>query len=569
MLKTEPEKTIAKILYLGVPFTSIFVLTGTVSDPVNVTKLVAASVFGFAAIAALLWFKLDELWNNSRLLTISSILIMITMLSASILSESSFSANLYGTFGRNTGLLTYTVFIFLSLAASTLRNVRNFNSLVLGLLAAGAVNVVYCLWAWQIGDFVGWNNPFGTILGTFGNPNFISSFLGIFISATTGFVLLGSHNLWLKFVATLFLVVAFLEILHTRSIQGIVVTGIGLSYIGFLFIRNLAKPPVWIIGYSLLVFSAGIAAIAGMLQKGPLTSYLYKTSVSLRGEYWQAGINMGISHPFTGVGMDGYGYFFRQERDAGAIILPGASVVTNAAHNVVVDFFAYGGYPLLFSYLLFLAVGVTSIVKVLRRDKKFNPAFAAISVSWICYQAQSIISINQIGLAIWGWVLTGALVGYERSTRTDRNTDSKVEQSGSGKRANVTHQNIISPTLVAGLGMVIGLLVAIPPYNADAKWRNALASGSIEQVEAALDPSYMKPSDSSRLAQVVNILEQNKLYDQAYKYAKFAVEFNPNYFDAWKMLYYISKSTEADKAKALENLKRLDPLNPDVLGLPS
>lgn len=88
-------------------------------------------------------------------------------------------------------------------------------------------------------------------------------------------------------------------------------------------------------------------------------------------------------------------------------------------------------------------------------------------------------------------------------------------------------------------------------------------------MEAALDPSYMKPSDSSRLAQVVNILEQNKLYDQAYKYAKFAVEFNPNYFDAWKMLYYISKSTEADKSRALENLKRLDPLNPDVLGLPS
>jgi tetratricopeptide (TPR) repeat protein len=96
-----------------------------------------------------------------------------------------------------------------------------------------------------------------------------------------------------------------------------------------------------------------------------------------------------------------------------------------------------------------------------------------------------------------------------------------------------------------------------------------LASGNIEQVEAALIPTYMTPSDSNRLAQAVNILEQNKLYDQAYKYAKFATEFNPNYFDAWKMLYYISKSTEADKKEALKNLKRLDPLNPDVLGLPS
>jgi tetratricopeptide (TPR) repeat protein len=278
---------------------------------------------------------------------------------------------------------------------------------------------------------------------------------------------------------------------------------------------------------------------------------------------------MGQSHPLTGIGMDGYGYFYRQERDAGAIVLPGASVVTNAAHNVVVDFFAYGGYPLLVAYLFFLAVGGYSLVKLVFRNKKFNPVFAAISVAWICYQAQSIISINQIGLAVWGWVLTGALVGYEFSTRIDATSESTAKSSTAGKKSVVQTQNIFSPSLIGGLGMVLGVLVAIPPYNADAKWRDALASGNIEQVEAALTPTYMTPSDSNRLAQAVNILEQNKLYDQAYKYAKFATEFNPNYFDAWKMLYYISKSTEADKKEALKNLKRLDPLNPDVLGLPS
>jgi hypothetical protein len=55
------------------------------------------------------------------------------------------------------------------------------------------------------------------------------------------------------------------------------------------------------------------------------------------------------------------------------------------------------------------------------------------------------------------------------------------------------------------------------------------------------------------------------MFDQAYTYAKKGVEFNPDYFDAWKMLYYVSKSTDADKALALKNLKRLDPFNPDVL----
>jgi hypothetical protein len=276
---------------------------------------------------------------------------------------------------------------------------------------------------------------------------------------------------------------------------------------------------------------------------------------------------MGLDNPLTGIGMDGYGNFYRQARDAGAIILPGASVVTNAAHNVVADFFAYGGYPLLAAYVLFLSLGAIAIVNVVRRERKFDPVFAAISVSWICYQSQSIISINQIGLAIWGWVLTGALVGYEHSTRPARNIE-KTDSRSQSRLSTQSKQSVVSSTLISGIGMVIGLLIALPPYNADTTWRDALNSQKLENVEKALTPSYMTPSDSSRLAQAVNLLEQSNLYDLSYKYAKYAVEFNPNYFDAWKILYYISKSTPDDKELALTNLKRLDPLNPDVLALP-
>ncbi len=566
-MKIEAEKTLAKILYFGVPFTTVFILTGSVSDPVNVTKLLSASIFGFAALALLLTSGVQTLWHESKPLLISALLLLITMFSASIASESSFSTNFYGIFGRNTGLLAYCSFLFLALAAAVLRNQNHFERVVVGLLTAGAINVAYCLWAWQIGDFISWNNPFGTILGTFGNPNFISSFLGIFISAVTSYLILGTRPVGIKLIAVVFIVIAFLEILHTHSIQGIVVTGIGLAYNGFLFVRSKFKSSIWLISYSTLVVISGVTAIAGMLQKGPLTSYLYKTSVSLRGEYWQAGINMGLSNPLTGIGMDGYGNFYRQERDAGAIILPGASVVTNAAHNVIADFFAYGGYPLLVAYLFFLGIGLRAIFLVIRRQRNFDSVFAAISVSWICYQSQSIISINQIGLAIWGWVLTGALVGYEISSRLPE--DSNEIDSNLNKRAkNKTKESVVSSSLVAGIGMIVGLLISLPPYNADTTWRNALNSQKLENVEKALTSSYMTPSDSARLSQAVNLLEQSKLYDLSYKYGKYAVEFNPNYFDAWKLLYFINKSTEADKAEALSNLKRLDPLNPDVLAVP-
>jgi hypothetical protein len=61
-------------------------------------------------------------------------------------------------------------------------------------------------------------------------------------------------------------------------------------------------------------------------------------------------------------------------------------------------------------------------------------------------------------------------------------------------------------------------------------------------------------------------MENSKLYDLAYKYAQIGVQFNPDNFDAWKVFYFISKSSAAEKATALENMKRLDPNNPNVLG---
>ena len=567
MLNNISEKTVAKLIYAGVPLTSVFILTGTVSDPVNVTKLVVATIIAFAVLAIVIFSGLKSLWKLSKLFTISTLLLFATMLSASIASESAFVSNLYGISGRNTGLLAYFSFLSLALGAALLREKKSFERLVVGLLVAGAINVIYCLWAWQFGDFISWNNPFGTILGTFGNPNFISSFLGIFISATTSYLILARKPIMVKVFATIFILVAFIEVLHTHSIQGVVVTGIGLAYNGFLFVRSITKTNLWSYGYLLSAMFVGVLAVAGMLQIGPLAKFLYKTSVSLRGEYWQAGINMGQSHPLTGIGMDGYGNLYRQARDASALILPGVTVITNASHNVVVDFFAYGGYPLLIAYLFFLFFGAKSIVTVILRSRDFNPVFAALSVAWVCYQAQSIISINQIGLAIWGWVLTGALVGYEYSTKSElktENSSAKIVKSIS----KVNRQSNFSPTLIAGLGAVIGALISVPPYNADLSWRNALGSQNLAQVEKALTPSYMTPSDSTRLASAVTLMEQSKLYDQSYKYAKYAVEFNPNYFDAWKILYYVSKSTPEDKKMALENLKRLDPLNPDVLVVP-
>ena len=559
MLNKTVEKTISQFLFIGVPFTTLFLITDSVTDPVNVTKLFAAGCVGGGIFAIVAIYGLKELWKSSKWLVVATLLFVVAGLSAVINSSTPFTQNIYGVFGRQTGYIAYVVLIMSMLGATLVRAKKSFDLLVWALLISGAVNIIYCAWAIAFGDFIGWNNPYGNILGLFGNPNFIGAFLGMFITGSVAFAF-SSHFAWKYRIAFILLgLVALYEIKNSHAVQGLVVTGAGLAMIGFYLVRSKTKGWALTGGYLVGVAVVGAFALAGALQKGPLASIIYKTSVSLRGQYWAAGIEMGKAHPLTGVGMDSYGNYYRLFRsEYAATVLPGPKTITNAAHNVVIDIFAYGGYPLLLSYVAILAIGIWAILRVTLRQRAYDGTFVALATTWLAYQLQSIISINQVGLAIWGWVLVGALVAYEYSTRPLPETSEKP-------KATKQKELVFSPQLVGGIGVVIGALIAVPPISADMKYKSALKAQNVQQVEAALTPSYLAPRDSARLAQAVLLFENSKLPDLAYKYAKEGVAFSPDYFDAWRVLYSVSKATEADKAEALANMKRLDPRNPDVL----
>jgi O-antigen ligase len=559
MLNKSVEKTIAWFLFIGVPFATLFLVTDSVTDPVNVTKLFAAGCVGGGVFAIAASYGLKEMWLTSKALILATLLFLISGINSIIASTSPTTQSFYGVFGRQTGYVAYIVLAMVMLGATLLRRKKSFELLVWALLISGAVNVIYCAWAIIFGDFIGWNNPYGNILGLFGNPNFIGAFLGMFITGSIAFAF-SDHFSWKYRAAFVVLsLIALYEIKESHAVQGLVVTGAGLAMIGFYLVRAKTKGLIPTATYVVAVAIAGAFALAGALQKGPLAEIIYKRSVSLRGTYWETGINMGMDKPLTGVGMDSYGNWYRAFRPDRALTdTPGVQTVTNAAHNVVIDIFAYGGFPLLISYLVILAVGVWAIIRVTLRQRAYDGTFVALATTWLAYQLQSIISINQIGLAIWGWVLVGALVAYEYSTRPKPESDDK-------KKVTKEKPLVFSPQLVGGLGVVVGALIAVPPMAADMAWKSAVKAQNLQQVEAALTPSYLKPRDSARLAQAVLLFENSKLYDQAYKYAKEGVAFNPNYFDAWRVLYSVSKATQEDRDLALANMKRLDPKNPDVL----
>jgi hypothetical protein len=555
------EKLVAKILSVGAALTTILVISGPVTDPVNAPKLIVIGIMGFAALGVLLSSGTRYFINQNKLAIILSTFFILSMTVSTFSSSSPLSQNLYGSYGRNNGLFTYLFLVSIFISSLSLRSLKSFEYIVKSIIFAGLVNVVYCLWVIMFGDFIGWFNPYGNILGTLGNPNFIGSFLGIFFTAYLTFTLRKSANRFSKLSLLVVLPATAFEIYKSHAIQGRVVAALGIVILGFLLVRARFGKGITV-AYFIAGFAAGIAALLGALQIGPLTKFIYKSSVSLRGQYWLAGWNTGESHPITGVGMDSFGDWYRRYRDIHALELPGVNTTVNAAHNVPLDMFAFGGWPLFLSYLLIMAFAGVAVVRLLIRKKAFDPIFAVLLTAWAGYQLQSIISINQIGLAVWGWLLSGTVIAYEK---VDRNSTEMVTEEGkrAPKPKNPVGQSPIL-TLVGTFSGILGLVIALPPMVSDAKWRSAQLTLSAEAIEATMQPGLYNLQNTNKYLNNIQSLESSNLFDLAHKYALEAVAWNPNSFGLWKMLYFLKNSTPEEKALAVQNMTRLDPLNPDV-----
>jgi hypothetical protein len=535
-----------------------------VTDPVNAPKLFLLGAIGFGIFAVVIQSGLQRLVKENLIALVLVSLFVLALFFSISMSKLPITQNLYGAYGRNSGLLTYVCLCMVLLGTLAIQTSENFRRILVGLIMAGFINVVYCLWVISFGDFMGWDNPYGNILGTLGNPNFIGAFLGIFFSVCAALVFDSKLTLRSRMILIGISMTVLFEIYKSNAIQGRVVSALGLGVVIFFVVRSKFSVLVTSL-YSIVFVAVGTFAALGALQIGPLTQYIYKYSVSLRGQYWLAGWNTGMENPIHGVGMDGFGDWYRRSRDIQALTTPGVNTIVNAAHNVFLDMFAFGGWPLLLTYTAIVALAGISLVKVVLRSKKYDPIFVAISVAWLGYQLQSLISINQIGLAIWGWVLTGALIAYERNTRVLVQEDvSELSSKRASKAKHDGHSSLLSPGLVAGVGMVLGAIIASPPLASDTKWRSAQVAQSVTLLEGSLSPSFMNPQHATRYLISIQAFEGSGLPELAHKYAREAVKFDQDNFDLWKVFYLIQASTTEEKALALENMKRLVPLNPDV-----
>ena len=549
----------SKVVLASVAMVSLIIIPDKAIDPINSPKLFALGIFGVLGVFVLGQFLFMNFRNLRQHHFIVAILFFIH-LTAVMLMSGRFEDQFYGVFGRNTGYLAFISLIALFLCASIIGTTKFTEDLTRVLIFCGLLAVIYGLLQVFGLDPINWGaSGYTPVFGFLGNPNFQSAFLGMTGSAYLAFVLSKSLNTGQKFFFALGILLNFFVILKSNSEQGFLVLLSGILIV-LMFYLYTFKNKSYAVSFFLISLGIGALSILGLTNKGPLSGLLYKDSISYRGDYWRAAWKMGWENPITGVGLDRFGENYRGFRDLLATTRRGPDVTSNSAHNVFLDIFSNTGLIGVTLYLLLHLLTLRAIIKYLKSSETFNVQFTALAAAWVAYVSQSIISVNQLGLAIWGWILMGAILGYEvRSSNSEDPLESRKRIKGQTKISDsrLPAGTLLQVYFVAAFGAVI----SIWPLASDVNYVNALKSGDALRIQAS---PHARPLQAQKFFDVANILLENKLEKESLNTIRDGVKTFPNTFELWKILSIEPTATSAEVSEANHQMKRLDPLNPTL-----
>jgi len=531
-------------------------------DPINVPKLAVIALGGFVTLAALLANGKALFVPTHRTVQVLVGLFVLDLIAVLLIAGTNPYQEFFGTNGRATGFVAYVALAALLLGAAVVASSQFLNSFSRTLLIAGGLSIGYGFLQAVGADPVKWVNQYSPVIGFLGNPNFQSSFVGCSGVLAFAIILTQGLKLGLRLMYVAYLALSVFVIVKTYSQQGLLVLAGGIAIVGMIWVSN-SKFKVATIPTLILSGIGAVFVALGSLNNGPLASLLYKDSVAYRGDYWRAGWKMTLENPLFGVGLDSYGDWYRRARTLEATLRRGPEVTSNAAHNVLLDFSSNGGFPLVLIYLALMVLVAISAIKLLMRSNTFNPTVAGLIAVWVAYQAQSIISLNQLGLAVWGWIISGLIIGYELNTRADEKVQEIKPSVGKGRNVKkAVEEKVSAKTLLAMVsGGVIGLLVGMPPLVASSQFKTAYQSNDAVKVEEA---AALWPHEALRYGQVALVLQANKLDVQARRVVDAGLLKFPDDFVLWSLAAELSTSTPKQIAKASAQMKRLDPNNPDV-----
>ena len=531
-MQTNIQQRKTPIIFFCIPVILCIYFNTSYADPFNAAKFSLLMILTSLIFGPMLdSYRLENyrVIRSEKIFLISIGTFILSMFLVAIFSKYKLIAFL-GESQRKNGFITYLCLAIILIYVSRKIEFTNILSLYRIIQILTFFLCIYGF-AQHFGyDFVKWNNPHNAIILTQGNPNFASSCLGMLASISLLLIFLDTSSITWKLLSVINSISSILLMIWSGSRQGLIVFLFSIGfYIVIYFIKHKPKYKYII---SLVSIGSILLVILGMLQKGPLSEIIYKGSLSARGYYWRSGIEMFKDNLITGVGLDRFAYFFKQYREIGYVNTYGYDINTSDAHSVFIQLFSTGGLFVGFSYIFFtLAVfvlGIKSLQKL--EDQEFKILLVAIS-GWLGYQSQSLISVNNIGTAIWGWYLSGIIIGLSILVKKKANVADNKSMKISVKSKNLN----VYPVLVS-------ILVLIPTLILSVLINRSEHAVFMNRGYSEINPA---PQFSSVAIASSNTVISNPISENYYK------------LSAGRVLVNFSKFEEG--FKAIENLINTDP----------
>ena len=527
-----------------------FLGTLAISPWVNKDSMIIPKLFILFICASYLLPKIvysipDVLqFNKIKILFVISTLITIQIIVVAIISKAPFEQQLFGRTGRGLGIIT-AISLLLAMLASAIFIKREKTKLLLkGLVISCLISSVYSIFQSFGIDFLKWDSKTNGVIGTLGNPNFQSSFAALALIPTA--VLF--WNVRYKYIGSIFFSgVLVWVIFRTQSTQGFISAAVAILMFTIAISYQKYKPLSYVL--FALLFLSGVVAILGMLNRGPLNSYLYKISVQSRGDFWRSAFATANDHPFFGVGIDSFGDSYLKYRDKIAISHPWAEYTDNA-HNFFLEYAATAGYPMVILQLSLIILTLFSFIQTQRKIARFDKNLIALFISWSVFQLQSFISPGNLSMMMWNSIISGTLIGVGVMTT------SNLEELVPEKKQVVVKTRIYSFSFV-----LAAFLIIYPLYNTDHQQLTAMNTGN---GELAISAAKQYPESVLRYQIITRELLNSNLPTQALDLARSAVNFNPNSANLWALIVINPTAPRAERIEAKAEILKLDPLNKEV-----
>lgn len=553
MISAQSRQRFSALLLIVGPLMSLAISPAINYDPINLIKLMILATIGLACLGIFFGEAKSALASLPKVFLIFVSFFVISLFISLLFSGAPFSQQLWGSFGRSTGLLTYISLVGILLAASTIRSKEFSEKLIWSLLITNVPMAIYCLI--QIADLdpVPWSSyePFGTL----GNVNFLSAFLGMCATASLLILFSIALKLYMKLWLSLLTVVNLFIIIQTDSIQGLIVFAAGIAVGGFFLVRHLSlKRGRWLsLSYLAGIIGTGILFAMALLNQGPLARFIYQQTLVFRLDYMRAAIDMIKEKPITGVGLDSYGDWYRSNRDIFAAFRTSLNRTSNTAHNIFLDVGSNAGILGLVGYLGFILLVAFYSLRKLFATKGLDVFHVAIFSVWIGYLVQSLASINQIGVGIWGWIFSGALLSHALISENDAQSNFKFGI----KRKNKVQNQLKPLSAVLGfIGMVLGFSLSVIPTYADIKFQSGNASLNLTTL---MDASKLPGSTAIHLGKTIEIANNNKYVFQAKEMNELLIAKYPREIFGWSIRRTLDNPPAAIYEEATGKLRELDP----------